>query len=156
MSKLANQDDSFSQTPIQTYVEVVEAKLLEGVVQSGRNVLGGVGAVPQLGGDEDVLALQAGHLSQSLLDALADLLLVGVDLGQVEVAVANLEGLVDTGANLARAGLPGAVADLGDLVAGVEGDGSSGRHFCGDAECSGVKGVGDWKCAVAKTSRGEE
>lgn len=95
-----------------------------------------MGAVPQLGGDEDVLALQAGHLGQSLLDTLADLLLVGVDLGQIQVAVANLERLVDAGADLARAGLPGAVADLGDLVAGVEGDSSSGRHFCGDAECA--------------------
>lgn len=126
-----------------TYIEVVEAKLLKGVVQSRSNVLGGVRAVPQLGGDEDVLALQAGDISQSLLDALADLLLVGVHLGQIEVAVADLEGLVDTGANLARGGLPGAVADLGDLVAGVEGDSSSGRHFCGgDAERSGEEVVG--------------
>lgn len=90
--------------------------------------------VPQLGGDEDVLALQAGDLSKGLLDALANLLLVAVDLGKVKVAVANLESLVDTSANLAGGGLPCAVADLGDLGAGVEGDGSSGRHVCGDAE----------------------
>lgn len=117
-----------------THVEVVEAKLGQGVVESRLDVLGPVGVVPQLGGDEDVFALQAGDLSEGLLDALADLLLVAVDLGKIEVAVANLEGLEDAGADFARGSLPGAVAELGDLVAGVEGDGLSGRHVCGDAE----------------------
>lgn len=86
-----------------THVEVVQTKLLQGIVQRGLNLLGLVAVVPQLGGDEDVLALQAGDLGEGLLDALADLALVLVDLGQVQVAVAGLEGLVDAGADLAGA-----------------------------------------------------
>lgn len=78
----------------QEEVEVVELQLGEGVVEGLLDVLGAVRIVPQLGGDEDVLALEAEFL-QALVQALGDLLLVLVDLGQVEVAVASLEGLVD-------------------------------------------------------------
>lgn len=60
--------------------------------------------------DEDVLALEAGDLLESLLDTLADLNLVAVHLGEIEMAVAGLESLVDALADLARGGLPGAVA----------------------------------------------
>ena len=81
--------------------------------------------VPQLGGNEDVLTLEARDLSESLLDALGDLLLVLVDLGQVEMAVAGLESLEHAGTDLAGLGLPGAVAQEGDLVAGAEGSGLS-------------------------------
>jgi hypothetical protein len=47
------------------------------------------------------------------------------------VAVAGLEGLVDTVTDLTGGSLPGAVADLGHLVARVEGDSSTERHDCG-------------------------
>lgn len=110
------------------HVKVVKTKLLKSVVESTGNLLGAVLVVPELGGDENVLALEAGDLGEGLLETLADLALVLVDLGQVEVAVAGLEGLVDAGADLAGGRLPGAVADDGDLVARVEGDGSSERH----------------------------
>lgn len=118
------------------HVEVVKTKLLKSVVESTGNLLGAVLVVPELGGDEDILALQAGNLSESLLETLADLALVLVDLGQVEVTVAGLEGLVDAGADLAGGRLPGSVADDGDLVARVESDGSSERH--GDGVDFGV------------------
>lgn len=130
--------------PVSTYVKVVELQLGQGIVQSGLNVLGAVVGVPQLGGDEDVLTLQAGDVGEGLLDALADLLLVTVDLGQVEVAVASLQGLVDTGADLTGGGLPGAVAQEGDLVAGAESGGLSCRHceVFGSDLVSGKKGKG--------------
>ena len=111
-----------------TYIEIVELELGESIVESGLNVFGTVAVVPELGGDEDVLALQAGDLFQGLLDPLGDLLLVLVDLGQVEVAVAGLEGLEDALADLTGGSLPGAVAKGRDLVPGGEGGGSSSRH----------------------------
>lgn len=117
-------------------VKVFEAELGKGFVESGSDVLGLVVVVPKLGGDEDVLALQAGDLSQGTLQALANLLLVLVDLGQVEVAVSGLEGLVDAGADLAGGGLPGAVAKGGNLGTGVERDGLSEGH------CGGC--IGKW------------
>lgn len=113
-----------------TYVEVVELKLGESVIEGSLNKLGAVAVVPQLGGDEDVLTAETGDLLEGLLDTLGDLLLVLVDLGQVEVTVAGLEGLVDTGTDLTRGGLPGTVAQSGDLGPGVEGGGLSERH-CG-------------------------
>lgn len=91
-------------------------------------MLGAVAGVPELGGDEDVLALEAGDVGDGAADALTNLALVAVDLGQIEVAVAGLESLVDAVANLTGGGLPGAVAETGQLGAGVEGDGLSERH----------------------------
>ncbi len=118
-------------------VEVFKAELGKGVVEGGRHILGLVAVVPQLGGDEDVLTLQARHLSKGTLEALANLLLVLVDLGQIEMTVSGLEGLVDASADLTRGRLPGAVAKGGNLGAGVEGYGLSERHYSGD-----LRGVG--------------
>lgn len=93
-----------------TYVKVVELELLEGLVKSSLDVLGLVVVVPQLRGDPDVLTLEAGDLGEGLLDTLGNLGLVLVDLGEIEVAVAGLEGLVDTNGDFAGSGLPGAVS----------------------------------------------
>lgn len=85
--------------------------------------------VPELRGDEDVLALQARDFGQGLLEALGYLDLVLIDLGQVQVAVADLEGLVHAVLDLAGGSLPGAVSQEGDRVAGAEGGGLSGGHY---------------------------
>lgn len=106
-----------------TYIKVLQPQLIQRIIQRRLHILGLVLVIPQLGGEEDVLALQAGDLCKGLLDALAGLLLVAVDLGEVDVAVADLEGLVDALADFAGGGLPGAVAQEGDLVARVEGCG---------------------------------
>lgn len=57
-------------------VEVVELELGEGVVESGFDVFGVVLRIPQLGGDEDILTLEARNLGERLLDALGNFLLV--------------------------------------------------------------------------------
>ena len=85
-------------------VEVVEAELSKAVVKGGSDVLGSVLRVPELGGDEDVLTLDA--LAESSLEGVGNLLLVAVDLGEIDVLVAGLEGLVDGGLDLARLSLP--------------------------------------------------
>lgn len=103
----------------QVEVEVVKLELGEGVVEGLLDVLGAVGVVPQLGGDEDVLALEAKVL-QALVKTLCDLLLVLVDLGQVKVAVARLQGLVDAHRDLAGLGLPGTVPESAVDVANTQ------------------------------------
>lgn len=101
----------------QVEVEVVQLQLGEGVVQGLLDVLRAVGVVPQLGGDEEVLALDA-ELLDALVQALGNLLLVLVDLGQIEVAVASLEGLVDAYRDLTGGRLPCAIAEGAVQAAG--------------------------------------
>lgn len=133
-------------------VQVVEAELSQAVVESRWHILRAVLRVPELGCDEDILALEARHLAaKSLLESLCDFLLVAVDLGKIQVTVASLEGLEDGGTDLAGLSLPCAKTQLTDQHqsvkatsctrasllgysrdggAGVEGDLSSERHIC--------------------------
>lgn len=87
--------------------------------------------VPELGGDEDVLALESGDFLEGLLDTFTDLRLVAIDLGKIQVTVTSLEGFVDGSAGLTGRSLPGAKTQSRDLVARVKSDGSSGRHADG-------------------------
>lgn len=100
-------------------VEVLEVKLLERVLVCLCYVLGLVGVVPELRGDEEVLTLGEAVL-EDLVECLADLLLVLVDASQVEVAVASLDGVDDGLLDLAGLREPRTEADLGDRVAVVE------------------------------------
>ncbi|KAI6776858.1 hypothetical protein HG530_000803 [Fusarium avenaceum] len=140
-----------------THVKVLKTKLLKGVVKGTGNLLGAVLVVPELSSDEDVLTLEAIDLADSLLDTLTNLTLVLVDLGEIEVAVAGLEGLVDTVANLAGGSLPGAVADLGDLVARVEGDCSTERHDCASPNVLlYLSPTGNWAIDIDINTRGKK
>lgn len=114
-----------------THIEVLQLQLSQGVVERLLNICRVVLVVPQLGGNEDVFTLEAGNVSVGTLNALANLLLVAINLGQIKVAVAGLESLINTIANLARSSLPGAISNPRDSVARVEGDGLSERH-CAD------------------------
>ena len=92
-------------------VEVVKAQLGQAIVESVCDVLGAMLRVPKLGDDEKILALDT-KLGEGLLESASDLLLVAVDLCQVNVLVASLEGLVDSSLDLAGLGLPRAEAQL--------------------------------------------
>ena len=103
-------------------VEVVEAELSQAVVESFCDVLGAMLRVPQLGYDEEILALDT-ELGEGLLERSSDLLLVAVDLCQINVLVAGLEGLVDSSLDLSRLGLPRAETQLAvmwQLAVGVD------------------------------------
>lgn len=91
-------------------IKVLKTELLQAVVQSSLNLLRIVLRVPELGSDEDILSLEARDLSKGLLQGLGDLRLVSVDLGEIQVSVSNLEGLVDTLTDLTGGGLPCAVS----------------------------------------------
>lgn len=92
-------------------VKVIEAELGKAVVEGVCDMLGTVLRVPELGDDEEILALDS-ELAESLLEGSGDLLLVAVDLGKVNVLVAGLEGFVDGSLDLAGFGLPCAKAQL--------------------------------------------
>lgn len=69
--------------------------------------------VPELRCDEDILALEARDLAtKSLLEGLCNLLLVAIDLGEIQMTVANLEGLKNGSANLTGLSLPRTKAQL--------------------------------------------
>jgi hypothetical protein len=129
-------------------VEIFETELGKAVVESCGDILRAMLRIPELGCDEDVLALKARDLAaEGLLESLRNLLLVAVDLCEVQVAVAGLECFEDGGLDLTRLGLPGAKTQLTvnrvsnavlegagysrDFGACVEGNGSSEGHVCG-------------------------
>ena len=49
-------------------------------------------------------------------------MVVAVNLGQVEVAIARLDGMLNCPLNFARLGKPSAQTDLRDLVAVIKGN----------------------------------
>lgn len=100
-------------------IQVIRLQRLQGRSQPLSDVL--VPWVIKLGGEPDVLARDARGL-----DAVADLLLVAVGVGSVDVAVAGAQGGFNGDGDLVGLGLPGAEADGGDLIARVEGDGAAG------------------------------
>lgn len=102
----------------QEQIKVIRLKGFQRRSQTLGDVL--VPWVVKLGGQPDVLARHARGL-----DAGANLLLVAVGVGSVDVAVACAEGGFDSGGNFVGLGLPGAEADGGDLVARVKEDGAA-------------------------------
>src|SRR6476660_5033493 len=106
-------------------VEVPEVEVLQRLVEGGQRVVVRVEAVVELAGDEDVVAVDAGGA-----DGLADLLLVSVHLGGVDVPVADLEGRERRVLGLLRVDLEHPEAELRDLDAVVEGDVRYGGHAC--------------------------
>jgi len=89
------------------HLEVLQ-RLLAGLA----DVLGAVAGVPELGADEEVLAAHLA-LGKDLLERLADLGLVLVGHGAVDVAVASGDGGLDRGLDFAGLALPRAEADRG-------------------------------------------
>lgn len=94
-------------------VQVVGAEVREGALESLGDAL--VPRVVEFCGEPDLVAGHAG-----LPDALADLLLVAVGKGRVDVSVSALQGGFHCFCHLIGLGLPGAEADGGDGSASVE------------------------------------
>ena len=108
----------------QVQINIVQPQALQARVDALRHAL--VPRVVELGGDPDLGARDA-----RVADGGADLGLVAVGEGGVDVAVAGLEGGEDGVVDLVGGGLPGAEADDGDLGARVEGRGAPGGVLAG-------------------------
>ncbi len=74
-------------------IEVVDAELGERQVEVFLDELGVVGVVPELGGDEELLAFDDG--GDDLLERRADFILVLVDEGGVDVPVSVTDSVLD-------------------------------------------------------------
>lgn len=105
-------------------INVVEAEVLEGVLDGPLDLLGLVEVVPDLCADEDVLALHILVLLEEVSHSLANLAFVEVEPGTVEVSVADLESALDSLVGLALGALvsKGAEAQTGHLDTIVEGE----------------------------------
>ena len=103
----------------QRQVDVGEAQPREGPLDAGGRPPRGVPVGPDLGGDEELVAGEQAT-GDRLLDRLAHLVLVLVEVGAVEVAVARLEGQRDHPLRLALGRLVGAQAEDGHRGAVVQ------------------------------------
>ena len=101
-------------------VDVVQTELLQTRLDGLAGILGLVGVVPQLGGDEKPVTGDAGAG-----DGPPDAFLVAIDGGGVDVAVARLKGAGHGLLGLVVRHLPGAESQLGDGGAVIEGDGGN-------------------------------
>lgn len=101
----------------QQQVHVVGAQALQGGFGSGQSLLVALVVIPDLGGEEDVLASYPG-----VSDCLAGALFVAVDFGGVDVAVAGFKSQADNLFGGVVFYLPDAVAQLGDAVTVVKGE----------------------------------
>ena len=103
----------------QVQVNVVHTEILQG---RGKAILDAVvPGVVELGGEPDLLTRDTG-----VADTGANLGLVAVGQGSVDVTVARLQGILDSHAHLVGLGLPGTQTNGGDLVTGVKGVGLPG------------------------------
>lgn len=98
-------------------VEPVELELLHALVEGPQRAVVTLLVVPQLGGDEQLLARQPGAG-----DGLAHAFLVLVNGGGIDVPVADLEGVQHGLASLLRWYLEHAEAELRDLVIVFQGN----------------------------------
>ena len=99
----------------QVEVDVVEPESLEARLEGGQGRVVALLRVPQLGGDEDVLAGQARGGERR-----ADAGLVAVGGGGVDVAVAGVKRLLDDPLGVLGRDLEDAEPELGNLDAIVE------------------------------------
>ena len=95
----------------QVQVQIIQLQVVQGGFQGRLHILRGMVAVPQLGGDPQVLALY-GAGGEHLLQRLADFILVAVNMGTVDVPVTHLDGGLHGLVDLAGPGFPGTQSQL--------------------------------------------
>ena len=105
----------------QVEVNDVEAKQVKAFLERSNRRVGALIGVPQLGGDEKIVASETGCCNRATHTSF-----IFVDGGGVDVAVANLESFLDGGLSLIVFDLPDAKAHLRNNDAVIEGNFSSG------------------------------
>jgi hypothetical protein len=125
-------------------VHVIEAEALQARVERGEGGVVSLVGVPDLGGDEQLVAGDAG-----LRDRRADLLLVVVEPGRVDVPVAGLERAGHGGVGLAGRDEEHAEAQLGDGHAVVQGHVRNGHALCNDLWTTSLPDLAEM-CSVGR------
>lgn len=117
-------------------VDIVETELLQALLETQLDT--GVVGGPDLGDDEDVLALDAG--CQGVPDALADFVLVAVAVGAIDQLVAVLECEGDSFLDFALLALPCACTMLVVCYLTVSSPltEANGRHLEAIVQCEGL------------------
>lgn len=88
-------------------IQVFETELRQAIVKRGWYILGAMLRVPELGGDEDILTLEAGNATiEGLLESLGNFLLVAIHLREIDVSVTGLESFKNGDLDLTGLGLP--------------------------------------------------
>eukprot|EP00756_Hemistasia_phaeocysticola_P022109 Hpha_TRINITY_DN15812_c0_g6::TRINITY_DN15812_c0_g6_i1::g.188700::m.188700 len=100
-------------------IQVLKLEVLEALANCRLDVLRLVLRVPEFGGYEDVLSLDDTGLEGSL-ERLADLSLVLVNGGAVDVTVTDLKSCADGAANFTRRRLPRAESNRRHVLPGVQ------------------------------------
>lgn len=126
-----------------THIKVVKSEFCESVIKRRLDIFGSMAVIPQLAGDENILTFQARNLCKRPLNTIPDSDLISINLGKVEVSVANLECFENGFANGLFATEPGAVAQSWDFVAGIKKNGAPRRHFGVDIGDTREKIFGD-------------
>jgi hypothetical protein len=98
-------------------VDIVGAEPFEALVEGFQRGIVALRVVPELGGEENVLTVDAGGAH-----ALADAVLVAVDRGRIDMAVAGFERDADRRRGDIVGCLPDAEPDLGDGIVIMEAD----------------------------------
>ena len=111
-------------------VNVVELQAIQGVLDRPFDILGAVQVVPDLGADEDVFTLNRGVFLEEIPNGLANLALVEIEPGAVQVPVTSAQGMEGGLVGLTHGALTGEGTETdtrdGDTVAKLEG--LAGRH----------------------------
>lgn len=105
-------------------IDIVELEVAQGVLQGPLDILGLVKMVPDLSGDEDIFTLDVLVLLQKVVEGEANLVLIAVEPGAIQMSVANLQGSLDGIVSLTRLALAseGTETKSGNLDAVVKGE----------------------------------
>lgn len=108
----------------QVQIQIRDTQIVQRLVQRRLNILRRMLGIPQLAGQEDLLARHT-----RVLDSLADFRLVAIDSSAVDVTISLSQGGFNRALDFVWGSLPGAESDGGDLGAGVEGEVGREGHF---------------------------
>lgn len=105
-------------------IDIVELEVAQGVLKGPLDILGLVKMIPDLSGDEDIFTLDVLVLLQEIVEGEANLVLIAVEPGAIQMSVANLQGSLDGIVSLTRLALAseGTETKSGNLDAVVKGE----------------------------------
>ena len=109
----------------QIQIQILHAQITQCLIQRRLDVLRRMLGIPQLAGEEDLLAGDPG-----IANSLSNFRLIAIDSGAVDVPVSLAQGDFHGAFDFVRGCLPSAEAHGGYWGAGVESEMGGKRHVC--------------------------